>query len=68
MELYEQILSKSEINSRVVEALLAIVANNLVATKTDLAERMGFKPAKFSEILNYRMNAGEDIIAKNCDW
>lgn len=68
MELYEQILSKSEINSRVVEALLAIVANNLVATKTDLAERMGIKPAKFSEILNYRMNAGVDIIAKICDW
>ena len=68
MELYEQILSKSEINSRVVEALLAIVANNLVLTKTDLAERMGIKPAKFSEILNYRMNAGVDIIAKICDW
>lgn len=68
MELQEQILSKPEINSRVVEALLAIIANNLVTTKTDLAEHMGIKPAKFSEILNYRMNAGVDIIAKICDW
>ena len=68
MELQGKILSKSEINNRVVEALLAIVANNLVQTKTDLAESMGIKPAKFSEILNYRMNAGVDIIAKICDW
>ncbi|MBD5250165.1 MAG: helix-turn-helix transcriptional regulator [Barnesiella sp.] len=68
MELHEQIISKDEINSRAVDALLAIIANGLVATKTDLAERLGAKPAKFSEILNYRMKVGIDMIAKICDW
>lgn len=68
MDLSERILTKTEINSRVVDALLAIVHNEMVATKSDLAERLGTKPAKFSEILNYRMNAGVDIIAKICDW
>ena len=52
MELHERIISKDEINSRAVDALLAIIANGLVATKMDLAERLGAKPAKFSEILN----------------
>lgn len=67
MELSEQIISKDEINSRAVEALLAIIANGLVATKTDLAECLGAKPSKFSEILNYRMKVGIDMIAKICD-
>lgn len=68
MELHEQIISKTEINSRAVEALLAIIANGLVASKTDLAECLGAKPSKFSEILNYRMKVGVDMIAKICDW
>lgn len=68
MELYEKIISKDEINSRAVDALLAIIANGLVATKTDLAECLGAKPSKFSEILNYRMKVGVDMIAKICDW
>ncbi len=67
MELYERILSKPEINSRIVQALLAIVSNGLVASKSDLAECLGAKPSKFSEILNYRMSAGVDMIAKICD-
>ncbi|TGY07502.1 helix-turn-helix transcriptional regulator [Bacteroides acidifaciens] len=67
MELYERIISKDEINSRAVDALLAIIANGLVATKTDLAECLGAKPAKFSEILNYRMKVGIDMVAKVCD-
>lgn len=68
MELYERIISKNEINSRAVQALLAIIANGLVATKTDLAECLGAKPAKFSEILNYRMKVGIDMVAKICDF
>lgn len=68
MELQEQIISKDEINSRAVNALLAIISNGLVGTKTDLAECLGAKPAKFSEILNYRMKVGIDMVAKICDW
>lgn len=68
MELHERIISKEEVNSRAVEALLAIISNGLVATKADLAECLGAKPAKFSEILNFRMKVGVDMIAKICDW
>ena len=68
MELHEQIISKQEINARAIEALLAIIANGLVASKSDLAECLGAKPSKFSEILNHRMNVGIDMIAKMCDW
>lgn len=68
MELHEKIISKNEINARAVEAFLAIIANGLVATKTDLAECLGVTPQKFSEILNYRMKAGVDMIAKICDF
>ena len=67
MELFERILSKPEINSRAVDALIAIVANQLVASKQDLAECLGVSPQKFSEILNFRMKAGIDMVAKICD-
>ena len=67
MDLSNKILSKSEINSRAVDALLAIIANGLVATKTDLADCLGATPQKFSEILKYRMKVGIDMIAKICD-
>ena len=67
MELFERILSKPEINSRAVDALNAIVANQLVASKQDLAECLGVSPQKFSEILNFRMKAGIDMVAKICD-
>ncbi len=67
MDLQDRIISKDEINDRAVEALLAIINNGLVATKADLAECLGAKPSKFSEILNYRMKVGVDIIAKICD-
>lgn len=67
MELYDRIISKDEINTRAVDALLAVIANGLVATKADLAECLGAKPAKFSEILNYRMKVGIDMVAKVCD-
>lgn len=68
MDAYNIILSKSEINARAVNALLAIISNGLVATKTDLAECLGAKPSKFSEILNFRMSVGVDMIAKICDY
>lgn len=68
MELYERILSKQEINSRFVTACHAILKCGLISTKSGLAESLGAKPAKFSEILNYRMSAGIDMIARMCDY
>ena len=68
MELYEKILSKEEINRRFITAVTAIMTNKLISSKTGLAESLGVKPAKFSEILNGRMNVGIDMIARMCDY
>lgn len=68
MELYERILSKEEINRRFIIAVTAIMVNKLISSKTGLAESLGVKPAKFSEILNGRMNVGIDMIARMCDF
>lgn len=68
MELYERILTKEEINRRFIMAVTAIMTNGLISSKTGLAESLGVKPAKFSEILNGRMNAGIDMIARMCDF
>lgn len=68
MELHERILSKEEINSRFITAVTAIMVNKLISSKTGLAESLGVKPAKFSEILNGRMNVGIDMIARMCDF
>lgn len=62
-----EVYSKAAINSRAIEALYAILNNELVPTKTDLAAALGSKPAKFSEILNGRMKMGVDMIAVICD-
>lgn len=68
MDIYQRILSKDEINSRFVRAVYAIIGNHLVSSKAALAESLGVKPAKFSEILNGRMKAGTDMLAILCDY
>lgn len=68
MEIFERILSKEEINRRFIAAVTAIMTNKLISSKTGLAESLGVKPAKFSEILNGRMNVGVDMIARMCDF
>lgn len=68
MEIYERILTKEEINKRFIRAVTAIMVNKLISSKTGLAESLGVKPAKFSEILNGRMNVGIDMIARMCDF
>lgn len=68
MDLYERILTKEEINKRFIMAVTAIMMNKLISSKTGLAESLGVKPAKFSEILNGRMNVGIDMIARMCDF
>lgn len=68
MELHEKILTKEEINRRFITAVTAIMVNKLISSKTGLAESLGVKPAKFSEILNGRMNVGIDMIARMCDY
>ena len=54
------------VNERVIEAINYILKINPNLNKALLAESIGIKPAKFSEILNKRMAAGMDIIQKLC--
>lgn len=54
------------INERVIEAINFILSSKIESNKAELAEKLGVKPAKFSEILNKRMKAGMDIIQKLC--
>ncbi|MBQ3844737.1 MAG: hypothetical protein II817_07175 [Bacteroidales bacterium] len=54
------------INQRVIDAINFILASNNGLTKAFLAENLGVKPAKFSEILSKRMTAGMDIIQNLC--
>lgn len=68
MEIWERILSKDEINSRFIRATYAVISKGLIPNKTALAESLGVKPAKFSEILNNRMKVGVDMIAIMCDF
>ena len=68
MEVFQKILSKEEVNSRFIRATIAILAKGLIPNKAALAESLGVKPAKFSEILNGRMKVGVDMIAIMCDY
>lgn len=59
-------MDKSEINSRFIAAINSLLQDKGL-TKTKIAQSLGVKPAKFSEILNNRMNAGVDLIAELCE-
>lgn len=58
-------MEKDRINSRFVEAVNYIVKSKGV-NKAAIAQALDIKPAKFSEILNCRMNAGTDSVALLC--
>ena len=59
-------MDKSEINKRFIHAIELLLQDKGL-TKSKIAESLGVKPAKFSEILNNRMNAGVDLIALLCE-
>lgn len=54
------------INQRIIDAINYILASNNSLSKAVLAQKIGIKPAKFSEILNKRMAAGMDVIQNLC--
>ena len=56
-------MTKKNINDRVVQAISIILKNKQSLSKTALADSLGVKPAKFSEILNGRMMAGTDMMS-----
>ena len=59
-------MDKTQINSRTIEVINALLNKIPELTKTAFAETLKVKPAKFSEILNNRMNAGTDLMALLC--
>lgn len=68
MNLPDKILSKDEINGRFIQALYILLNNKVVENKATLADALGAKPSKFSEILNERMKAGADMLAILCNY
>ena len=59
-------MDKTEINKRFIAAIESLLKYKGL-NKTNVAQSLGIKPAKFSEILNNRMNAGVDAIADLCE-
>ena len=59
-------VTKADINMRFVKAIESLLQDKGL-TKTGVAQSLGIKPAKFSEILNFRMNVGTETIALLCD-
>ena len=59
-------MEKEAIHVRFVEAVNYLLNNNLVSSKGDFAEKMKISSTKLSEILNSRMKAGTELLARMC--
>lgn len=59
-------MEKQDVNNRFLEAIDALLEANNSLTKGEIANKLNIKPAKFSEILNCRMNIGVDLAALIC--
>lgn len=59
-------MDKDSINERFIKAVSTLFQDKGL-TKSGIAESLGLKPSKFSEILNNRMKAGTDTIAALCE-
>ena len=56
-------MDKNTINARFIKAINALLDKHNTLSKGDLASVLSIKPAKFSEILNGRMNVGSELLA-----
>ncbi len=59
-------MEKSDINGRFITAINHLIESRRLS-KTSIAQSLGIKSAKFSEILNGRMNVGTDTLALLCE-
>ena len=59
-------MEKESINARFLAVISYLLDNGMAKSKGELAEILGIKPSKFSEILNERMMAGTDLLAIIC--
>ena len=55
-------MEKTDINGRFITAINHLIESRKLS-KTSIAQSLGIKPAKFSEILNERMNVGTETLA-----
>ena len=60
-------MEKEAINVRFIEALNYLLDNKLVESKGSFALSLKISATKLSEILNSRMKAGTDLLARICD-
>lgn len=60
-------MEKLAINRRFIEAVDYLLSTGVVDSKGSLANNLGIKNTKFSEILNLRMNIGTDLAAVVCE-
>lgn len=56
-------LQKSSIDYRFVRAVQELLSGNIAKTQGEIAQELGVKTAKFSEIMNGRMHVGVDMLA-----
>lgn len=68
-------LGKEAIDNRFITAVITLMEREIVTTQGEVAQALGVKSAKFSEIMNGRMHVGVDMLAElseeyhvSADW
>lgn len=60
-------MSKNAINERFINSVNQVISGNKLENKSTIATKLQIKKAKFSEILNSRMNVGIEEIILFCE-
>ena len=57
-------LGKEAIDNRFIRAVIALIDAEIATTQGEIAQALGVKSAKFSEIMNGRMHVGVDMLSE----
>lgn len=60
----EPYLGKEAIDNRFIRAVIALIDAEVATTQGEIAQALGVKSAKFSEIMNGRMHVGVDMLSE----
>lgn len=60
----EPFLGKEAIDNRFIRAVIALIDQEIATTQGEIAQALGVKNAKFSEIMNGRMHVGVDMLSE----
>ncbi len=60
----EPYLGKDAIDHRFIRAVMALIDQEIATTQGEIAQSLGVKTAKFSEIMNGRMHVGVDMLSE----